>query len=78
VGDAGLLRCRRGVDVAKDVDQIALGAIGTVDERKDANEKREQRDECEEDLVRDRAGEESALVSGKADDDGSAARNSAG
>jgi len=78
VGDAGLLRGCRGVDVAQDLDQIAFGAIRPVDEREDADEKREQRDEREKDLVGDRACEESAVVVGKANDDGSSARNGAG
>ena len=78
VGDAGLLRGRRGIDVAKDFDQIALGAIRAVDEREDANEEREQWDEREEDLVRDRTGEEGAIVVREALNERSAARNRAG
>ena len=76
--DPGLLRGGRGVDVANDLDQIALGAICTVDERQDADEEREKRDEREEDLVRDRAREERAVVLSEALDDRAAARNGAG
>jgi hypothetical protein len=78
MGDARLLRGRRRVDLAKDLDQIALGAIGPVQEGKNSDEQCEERDQCEKDLVRDRAGEEAALVLGEALDGGSRARDGAG
>jgi hypothetical protein len=78
VGDPRFLRGGRWVDVAKDLDQIALGAIGPVREREEAHEQREKRDEREEDLVRDRAREERTVVVGEVRDDGSATRNRAG
>jgi hypothetical protein len=76
--DPRFLRGGRGIDVAKDLDQIALGAIRPVHEREDADEQREKWDERKEDLVRDGTGEEWTLVRGEALDDGSAARNGAG
>ena len=78
MGDADLLLGGRGVNVAKDLDEILLGALGPVDEGEDADEQREKRDQREEDLVRDRAREERAIVVREALDDGSAARNRAG
>jgi hypothetical protein len=78
VSDPRFLRGGRGIDITKELDQIALGAIGPIDERQDADEERKERDEREEDLVGDRAGEERAVVVGETLDDGSAARNRAG
>ena len=76
--DAGLLRGGRGVDVAKDLDEIALRPILAIHECEDADEQREKRDEGEEDLVCDRAGEEWAIVVRKVLNDRSAARDAAG
>jgi hypothetical protein len=78
VRDTGLLRGRRGVDVAQDLDEVAFGALRSVDEGKDADEQREKRDQRKEDLVRDRTGEEGAIVVREALDERSAARNGAG
>ncbi len=78
VGDAGFLRGRGRVDLAKDLDQIALGAIGAVHKGEDADEQGKERDEREKNLVRDRAGEEAALVLGEARDGGPRASNGAG
>jgi hypothetical protein len=74
VRDARLLRGGRGVDVAKDVDEILLGAIRAEGEREDADEQREEWDQREEDLVGDGASEETAIVVGEALDECSAAR----
>ena len=49
-----------------------------VNEREDSNEEREKRNEGEEDLVRDRAGQEGTVVVGEAHDDRAGARNVAG
>lgn len=76
--DTGFLGSRRGVDVAQDFDEVAFGALRPVDEGENADEQREERDEREEDLVRDRTGEEGAIVLREALDERSAARNSAG
>ena len=62
VGDARFLGRRRRVNLAKDLNQVALRSIGTVDERENSDEQRKQRDQREKDLVRDRTGEEPALV----------------
>jgi hypothetical protein len=78
VRDARLLRRRRRVDLAKDLDQIALRPIGPVHERKNSDEQRKQRDEREKDLVRDRAGEEAAFVLGEALDGRTRASSGAG
>jgi len=78
VGNADLLLGCRRVDVPNDLDEILLGALGPVDEGEDADEQREKRDQREEELVRDRAGEERAIVVREALDGGSAARNRAG
>ena len=78
VRDTGFLGSRRGVDVAQDFDEVAFGALRPVDEGENADEQREERDEREEDLVRDRTGEEGAIVLREALDERSAARNSAG
>jgi hypothetical protein len=78
VRDAGLLRGGRGVNVAKDRDEIALRPIRAIDEGEDTDEQGEKRDEPEEDLIGDRAGEEGAIVVREALDDRAAARNSAG
>jgi len=78
VRDAGLLRGCRGVDVAEDLDEIALGPILAVHEGEDADEQRKEWDQRKEHLVRDRAGEEGAIVVREALDDRSAARDSAG
>src|SRR5438309_3155720 len=78
VGDARLLGGGRGIDVAKDLDEIVLGSVRAVREGQDADEEGEERDQSKEDLVRDRAGEKRAIVCGEAHDDGSAARKSAG
>jgi hypothetical protein len=78
VGDTRLLRGRRRVNLAKDLDKIALGAIRPVDEGKNSDEQCEERDQREEDLVCDRAGEEATLVLGEALDGGSRARDGAG
>src|SRR5438132_764264 len=59
--DPRFLRCRGWVDVAKDLDEIAFGAIWPVHEREHSDEQREKRDERKEDLVRDGAGEEGTL-----------------
>jgi hypothetical protein len=73
VRDARFLRGGRGVDVAKDVDEILLRAIRAEGEREDADQQREKWDQREEDLVGDGAGEETAIVVGKALDDRPAA-----
>jgi len=78
VSDPRFLRGGRGVDAPEDLDQIALRAVGPVGERQDADKEREQRDQREEDLIRDRAGEEGAVVVGEARDGRPAARNGAG
>jgi hypothetical protein len=78
VGDARLLGGGRGIDIAKDLDEIVLGSVRTVREGQDADKQREERDEGKEDLVRDGAGEKRAIVCREAHDDGSAARKGAG
>ena len=75
--DPRFLRRRGWLDVAKDIDEIALGAVGPVDEREHTHEQPKQRDERKEDLVGDGAGEEGALVGGEAHDQRPAARNDA-
>ena len=60
--DARLLRGRRRIDVADELDELALRALGAVYESKDADHEREHRYQREEDLVRDGAGEEEALI----------------
>jgi hypothetical protein len=78
VGDARfLLRCR-GVDIAKELDEILLGPIRAIDEGQDTDEQRKKRDEREEDLVRDGAREEGAIVVREALDDRPGARKRAG
>ena len=76
--DPRLLRRRRRVDLAKDLDQVALGTVGAVHECEDSDEQREERDQREEDLVRDRAGEEAALGLAEAHDYGTRATSGAG
>ena len=76
--DPRFLRRRGWIHLAEELDEIALGAIRSVHEREDADEEREQRDERKEDLVRDSAGEERAIVGGEAHDHGPTACNSAG
>ena len=76
--DARLLRGGRGVDLAEDLDELALRAIRSVDEAEHADDEREQRNEPEEDLVGERAGEERAFVGDKPSDDPAAARERAG
>jgi hypothetical protein len=78
MSDPRFLRGGGWIDVPEDLDQIALSPIWPVDERQDSDEEREQRNEREEDLVRDRAGKKGAVVVGKAQDDGPAAPNGAG
>ena len=78
MGDASLLGGGRRVDVAKDLDEIALGAIRAVRESENADEQREERYQREEDLVGDRASEEGAIVLSEGQDDRSNARNDAG
>jgi hypothetical protein len=78
VGDARFLRCRRRVNLAKDLNQIALGPIRPVDEGKNSDEQRKERDQREKDLVRDRAREEAALVVGEALDGRPRASSDAG
>jgi hypothetical protein len=78
VGDARLLGGGRGVDVAKDLDEIVLGSVRAVREGENADEQREERDEREEDLVGDRAGVEGAIVLSEALDDRAAAPDGAG
>jgi hypothetical protein len=62
----------------QDLDEVAFGTLLSVDESKDADEQREKRDQRKEDLVRDRTGEEGAIVVREALDERSAARNGAG
>lgn len=78
MGDASLLRRRRGVHIAKELDEVLLGPIRPVREREEADDEREERDQREEDLVGDRASEERAIVFREALDDRAAARNGAG
>jgi hypothetical protein len=78
VRDAVLLRGGRGIDVSKDLDEIALGSILPVDERENADEQGEEWNEREENLVRDRAREEGTVVRGEAHDDRSHACDGAG
>jgi hypothetical protein len=62
------LRGRGRVDVAEDLDEIAFGSIRTIREGKDPDDQREKRNQREEDLIRDRASEEGAIVGGEAHD----------
>jgi hypothetical protein len=78
VRDAGLLRGGRGVNVAKNLDEIAFGAIRAERESEDADEQGEKGNQREEDLVRDGTGEERAIVVREALDERSAAPNGAG
>src|SRR5438477_1596366 len=76
--DPRFLRRRRWIHLAEELNEIALGAIRSVDKCEDADEEREQRDEREEDLVGNSAGEERAIVGGEAHDHRPAPRKSAG
>jgi len=78
VRDTRLLRGGRGVEVAKDLDEIAFCPIWAVRECEYADEQRQKWDQREEDLVGDRTGEERTIVFREAQDDRSAARNGAG
>ena len=78
VRDAGFLRGGGGIDTAKELDEVALGAIGAVYESEDADEQGEKWDQREEDLICDRPGEEGTIVVREVRDDRSAARDGAG
>jgi hypothetical protein len=74
--DARLLVGGRGVQRAEDLHQLAFRALGSVDEREDSDEQRQQRDQREKDLVGDRAGEEGTVVRGEVVEDRTDARDS--
>ena len=73
--DPGLLRGRRWIDLADDLPDLALGPVRPVDESERADQEREQRDEPEEDLVRDGARQEGTLVGEEALQNGAEARD---
>src|SRR2546428_2822545 len=73
--DPRLLRGRRWIDLADDLDDLALRAIRSVDESEHPDDEREQWDEPEEDLVGDGAREEGTIVGEEAFQYGAAARD---
>src|SRR5438105_1369950 len=60
--EPGLLARGRGQQAANDGHELGLRALGAIDEAEDADDQGQQRDEREEDLVGDRAGEERTVV----------------
>jgi hypothetical protein len=68
--DARLLRCRRGVDVPDELDELLLRAFGSEDESEDPDDERQERDGREEQLEGDRPRQEGAFVIGERGGDG--------
>src|SRR5439155_6142949 len=60
--DARLLSGGRWVKVPQELHELALRTVGAVDEAEDADDEGEDRNEREEQLVRDAAGEERAAI----------------
>jgi hypothetical protein len=61
-GDARLLSGGGWIGITDELHELSLRAVGPEQERQDADQQREQRDEGEEQLVRDASREESAFV----------------
>jgi hypothetical protein len=68
--DPRLLRRRRRIDVADQLDELLLRALRAIDEPEDADDESQERDGREEDLEGDCASEEGALVIKKGGGDG--------
>jgi len=72
-GDPRLLSGRGWIDIADELHELTLRAVGTEEEGQNAYQQRQQRDQREEQLIRDAAREESALVVRERGGDGAGA-----